>query len=336
MYEHDTEIRNSKGEIIPTLEIKNRFNLNLLGNYLKLKSAMTWIPCQGSISNVDAIVTAIWFERLVVERLERKTTEVLHYLNYFNHNWEHTFYFLMARNFGMKVNAIPFGMLMQRTPLHILQKYRDKLLTIEALLFGQAGLLSETYRDDYPAMLHNEYLHLKNLHKIKPIDRSVWKLSRMRPAGFPAIRIAQFARLLNSNGKLFDLVTGTYTLAQYDEAIRVQASAYWDNHYMFDRPSPYAVKQFGNDAIRNILINTIIPTMFVYGSENMKPGLKEQAIGLLQSIPPETNQYMKKWRELGIKPINAAESQALLELKKNYCIPRKCLKCQIGHFLINS
>jgi len=334
VYEYDGEARNSKGEVIPALQVKNRFRENILRNYLYLKSAKTWVPCQQTIHHADGFVTRNWLARLLVERLERKTSEILHYLRYFEQNWEYTFYFLLARNFGFKVNSIPFGMLIQKTPFQVLLKNRDRLEVLEALLFGQAGLLADTFQDDYPKMLQTEYGYQRKLHHINPINRSIWKFSRMRPTNFPTIRIAQYAMLLHKSEKLFDLAVGSKERLSFRRIMGVRASSYWDGHYRFDKASAHSPKVLGEEAVNNLMINTIIPVMFLYGKENMKPGLSEKAIDLMQTIPAERNQVISKWTGLGIKPCNAAESQALIELKKHYCTPRKCLSCHIGFQII--
>lgn len=334
VYEHDQLVCNSKGKSIPTTEVKNHFQRQLLDNYLALTAARSWIPCQHKLAEADGFILRNWLARLLVERWERKMPEMLQYFHYFASNWERTFYFLLARNFGLKVNATPFGMLMQKTPLGILLKNRDQLPVIEAILFGQAGLLSDTCSDEYQAKLQTEYYYQQKLYKLQPISGSLWKFCRMRPVNFPTIRIAQFAALIHQHEKLFDRMIHAENTSSLFKLMRVKASDYWDSHYRFGKTTKASAKIMGEDAMENIIINTIAPVMFLYGKESLKPDMAEKAVDWMQALPPEKNQIIRNWQSLGLSPQNAAESQALIELKKCYCTPRRCLSCQIGYQVI--
>lgn len=333
-YEHDREVFNSQGKRITCLEIKNHFQKHLLNNYMDLKHARSWVPCQNSLSTTDGFILRSWLSRLLAERLERKSEEIRQYLQYFTGDWEKTFYFMLARNFGFKVNASPFGLLIQRTPMSLLHKNRDNQEVLEAILFGQAGMLGKVFHDEYPQRLQAEYAYRQKIYGLKPVDGSLWKFCRMRPANFPTIRIAQIAKLLHQEEKLFERCLQATNKQQLTAMLKVTASDYWTDHYQFDVASVRKVKQVGPDTLENILINTMVPMMFLYGQETIKPALTEKAIDLLHEISPENNLFTRKWRSLGIEARNAADSQALIELKKNYCSPRKCLRCHIGNQIV--
>lgn len=333
-YSHDRDVYNSQGKRISCVEIKNHFHTHLLRNYMQLTNARSWVPCQNSLHTTDGFILRSWFTRLLAERLERKSEEIRQFLHYFAGDWEKTFYFMLARNFGLKVNASPFGLLIQRTPMRILHKNRDNQEVLEAILFGQAGMLDKIFHDEYPQRLQEEYAYRKKIYGLTPVDGALWKFCRMRPANFPTIRIGQIASLLHHREKLFERCMLATNKQQLAALLHVKASDYWTNHYQFDVPSAGTVKQLGPDTIENMLINTMIPMMFLFGKDTLKPALAEKAIDLMHEIGPENNLIIRRWRSSGVHAQNGAETQALIELKKNYCNPRKCLRCHIGNQIV--
>lgn len=334
VFEHDLQVLTSRGEEMPVLEIKDLFEPKLLLNYQRLQASKAWVPCERHIGEIDGLILNNWLNRLLVERLERKSDDVLHFLEYFGNDWEQTFYFLLARNFGFKVNASPFGLLAQRTPYNLLVRNRNNLTSLEALLFGQSGLLADSLQDVYPRSLLAEYRHQQKKHDLKPVDLKLWKFARLRPVNFPTLRIAQFAMLIYQTGHLFRNMVETKKTQDIHQQFRLKASPYWDDHYVFGKISPKREKQLGKDAINNIIINTVAPVLFIYGRQSMRTELCEKALNLLQETPGENNSVVRQWESLGVSAQHAADSQALLELKKYYCTPKKCLQCPIGHMIL--
>lgn len=334
--EHDKEITDKTGKEIPVFEVRKFFDMALYYQYEKIIESKTWIPCENFINQSDDFIVKNWLSRLLVERLENKSDEIRQFYQYFDQNWEQTFYYFLARNFGFKTNASPFALLAQKTPYKILAKHRDDLTQLEALLFGQAGFLEGTYNEAYPALLKREFEFLKHKYSLQPIDVSLWKFSKLRPSNFPTIRIAQFARLCYQAGNLFDPINKELSISEMTKLFTTQCSPYWNNHYRFGKESVVKEKHIGNDAVENIIINTIVPLKFVYGTESLKQNIKDHAVNLLIDLPAEKNSLITRWIQTGIKPENSAESQALLQLKKYYCTPKKCLQCAIGHQLVRN
>jgi hypothetical protein len=333
---HDKEILDKSGNEVPVMELKRFFDIALFYKYEKIISSKTWIPCEKFIEQTDNFIIINWLNRLLVERLENKANEIQQFYRYFENSWEQTFYYFLARNFGFKVNASPFALLAQNTPYKILAKHRDDLTQLEAILFGQAGLLAEEFKDAYPTLLKKEYQFLSHKYNLKAMDGSLWKFSKLRPPNFPTIRIAEFARLIHQSTNLFRKITESSSVEEIKNLFEAQGSPYWTNHFRFDRISEGKPKNIGISAIENIIINTIIPLKFVYGTENLRHDIRDQAINMLMDLPSEENTIIGNWEKAGIKPQNAGESQALLELKKYYCTPKKCLQCAIGHSLVKS
>jgi hypothetical protein len=334
VFENDQEAINTRGEIVPVLEIKEKFNPKFLHNYKRLKESKAWVPCQNMIAGVNEIVLNSWLNRLVIERLEQKSDDVLHFLKYFGNDWEQTFFYLLARNFGFKTNASSFALLAQRTPFKLLARSKDNLTSLEALLFGQAGLLNQKHTDIYPRALLSEYQYLRKKHQLEPIDEKNWKFARLRPVNFPTLRIAQFAMLMHQSGHLFRNIMETQKPQNIHLQLKVKASPYWDDHYVFDKVAAKKTKQLGKEAINNIIINTVAPVIFIYGKQSMRPDLCDKALDLLTHTPAENNVIIRNWGKARIKAKNAADTQALIQLKKYYCSPKKCLQCPIGHILL--
>lgn len=332
--EHDADIYDARGNVVPVFEIRNFFDAALMHKYESILQSKSWVPCERFIHQSDSFIVMNWLNRLVVERLERKAAEIVQFYNYFERNWEQTFYYFLARNFGFKLNASPFALLSQQTNYRIIARHRDDLTQLEALFFGQAGLLEDDFKDAYPTLLKKEYAFLRHKYKLTPIDGSLWKFGKMRPKNFPTIRIAQFARLMHHSVNLFGQITEKSSRSDIKELFKAQSTPYWNNHYRFDISSNASKKNLGTLAIDNIIINTIVPLKFVYGKEILRHDISEQAIQLLAATPAENNQIIRNWIKISIKPENASDSQALLELKKHYCTPKKCLHCAIGNHLV--
>jgi hypothetical protein len=334
VHDNDVDIVDTREKNIAVLEIKDKYNKTLLNNYHDLMSSRAWVPCQNQIRDVNSFITINWLNRLMVERLEGKSEEVASYLEYFKNDWEQTFFYFLARNLGFKVNSTPFGILAQRTPYLLLQKNSDDLGKLEAILFGQAGLLSDNLHDVYARLLLKEYEYQRVKYNLAPIEKSLWKFSKLRPVNFPTIRISQLAAILYGAKHLFRSIVELRQLDDIHSLLTAKSSEFWESHYTFERQSPKRIKNLGKQSIDNIIINTIAPILFVYGKHTHNDILCDKALEYLNQTPPENNTVIKKWINCGINPTNASETQALLELKKFYCTPKKCLGCAIGNQLL--
>jgi hypothetical protein len=334
VYKNDAIIKRKNSEIIPTIELNEKFDKKL---YYRYKSFMTnkyWIPCQKLIGNVDEFSLNSWLERLLIERLEHKAKTIESTLNLNKNNWEQTFYQYLARNFGFNTNAEPFELLAKSLPVNYLAKHKNNQFQIESLLFGQAGLLETDFKDEYPNNLKKEYNFLRKKFFLKPVDGFLWKFLRLRPSNFPTIRISQFANLIYKSSALFSKIIKTNTLNEVCKLFDISTSGYWDTHYIFDKPSAKRKKSFGNNALNLIIINTIVPFLFVYSLKKDNYSYKEKALQLLSQMPGEKNSIIRKWQELGLRASTAYTTQSLLELKNCYCNEKKCLNCQIGNILL--
>lgn len=334
VYQVDRKIFRSSGEPIPTLEIKDRIAASYYRNYLQFKLSKDWIPCEKQINQVPAIILNATLDRLLIERLEEKSESIRDVLHINKMNWEEAFYQVLARNFGFKTNVVPFELLAKSVPSLVLAKHKNSLLQLEALLFGQAGFLDQHFQDKYPLQLQNEYAFLRQKFKLQPIDNHLWKFLRLRPVNFPTIRIAQFAGLINQSANLFSKVMEAEYLEDLKSLIDIEASTYWEQHYVFEKRTAARRKKLGDEAIHNLVINTIIPFLFVYGKLKGNDQCIERALRFLEEMAGENNSIISGWKQLNIAIAQASNTQALLQLKNNYCDRKKCLQCSIGNYLL--
>jgi hypothetical protein len=273
----------------------------------------------------------------MIERLQAKTATILELLQQNKNNWNETFYQLLARNFGMKTNAVPFELLSKSLPMSILSKHKNDLFQIEALLFGQSGLLNESLLgDDYFLALRNEYSFLHKKYGLSGLETHLWKFMRLRPVNFPTVRLAQLAMLIHHSSALFSRILETTEIDELRKLFDVSTSVYWETHYRFNKTSARITKKLGETFFQNLVINTIAPLLFVYGEQHLDQKMKDRALSFLEKLPPESNQIIRKWDNLGIESHTAFETQALLQLKNCYCENKKCLHCQLGAKIITS
>jgi hypothetical protein len=336
--ENDKRVFNKLGEEILTTEIS--FDLSLLEKYNELVNNPYIIACQDNIKRIDYILVRHWLNSLVIERFQDKTESILKIFSGTGNDWEETFYRLLSRYFGFRVNTEPFERLATSLPFRIIRKHTDNIFQIEALLFGTSGLLDEglfkeALTDEYYRSLIKEYTILSAKYSLHPLHGWLWKFSRLRPSNFPTIRLSQLAVMLSTTGGLFSKVIEAKDINEIKSLLEVSASSYWNEHFVFGKKSRSCIKNTGSQAADILLINAIIPLIFVYGQSRDCIEISERALSFLEDIAPEENKIISEWHEAGIRPESAFYSQALIQLRNEYCKKRKCLDCRIGDKIIS-
>lgn len=330
VFEEDQPLKRNNGTALPCLELQGRIPPKLLDKYQRLQNERAWIPCAASYASIPEIVRNNWLDRLLVERLEQKTAEIALVVEACAQHWEEAFYRILVRNFGLKVNAEPFEALARNLPLRLLSKHQDQIFQLEALLFGHSGLLAEPCGEEYPKSLAREYRFLQHKYGLTPMLPGQWKFFRLRPAGFPTVRLAQLAALLHGEANLFSQVLATRNTEELEQLFTVAPGEYWRTHFRFDKTTPPRDKPLGREFVHLLLINTVAPFLFHYGRVKGLPELQDRALQVLETLPSESNQVVASWLELGQCSGSAARSQALLQLKTHYCTASRCLECAIG------
>lgn len=330
VFENDCE-RSS----LPVLELQTRISGLLLEKYAALMNSPSFIACANSVSEIKDITWLSWKERLLAERLTRKSALVFQFIEENNAHWEESFWWMLARNFGMKTNSEAFETMARSIPVNILAKHKNQIHQLECLLFGQAGLLQGDLKEDYPKLLQREYIFLKKKYDLKPISIPVHFL-RMRPGNFPTIRLSQLAALIQNSAHLFSKILEIEKVSEVKKLFEVTANDYWHYHYRFDEASIFKKKTIGKDMIDNVVINTIVPVLFAYGLYHKEEQYKNKAILWLEQIAAEENSITKGFNQLKLNCSSAFDSQSFIELKTQYCDHKHCLKCSIGNTLLRS
>lgn len=337
VWNEDVRLFRNDGSTMPTLALHNKIDKAYILKYQSLVLNIDKIPCANHFSEVPNIVKTAMFDRVLHNRQEDKISQIETTLHQTAQSWEETTYRLLAKNFGFNINSHPFLKLAENLPYRILQKHRDNLLQIEALLFGVAGFLTgTTFIDEYGIKLQQEYQFLSHKYELndKELNLHEWKYLRLRPANFPTIRIAQFAKLIFEHQFLFSLITDFDNDSELKIKLEVTQSEYWLNHFRFDVASKMSIGKLGKSSIENIIINTVVPLLFALSKIKNEHIFSEKAINLLEHLPNEKNSVTEIWNDLGFKNKNAFDSQASLELYHNFCSLKKCLNCSIGTYIM--
>ncbi|HEX6332682.1 MAG TPA: DUF2851 family protein, partial [Flavisolibacter sp.] len=329
VFRHDRDA----GSHIPVLELEPRISGLMLEKYHVMMQSAAFISCGTAITQVNPLIWTAWKESLIAMRFDRKATGILADLQQSRNHWEEVFWWRLARYFGTRVNTDAFEAMARSLPVAVLSRHRNQVHQMEALLFGQAGLLRHEFSESYPVMLKKEYGFLCKKYGLRPIDMPVHFL-RMRPGNFPTIRLAQLAVLLQGSERLLPVILEADNMNELRGMLSVTANDYWHYHYRFDQPSAYKVKQVGSEMVNGLLLNVILPVQFAYGKYHQRDDLKERAHRWLMELPAEDNAITTGFRSLKVQGRSAWDSQALVELKSRFCMHRRCLECAVGNSIL--
>lgn len=334
VWQHDVDIYRENNSVIPTLELQRFTPQSLLFNYHQLFSKKSnYIHCENNFSKVDEFTLNNWLEKLYIEKLVHKSSLISKLLVQTKNDWEAVFFKLLAKNFGLKVNGEAFLNLSNSFEFSILRKEQKDLQYLEALLFGQAGLLEADHQSNYFLDLKKEYKYLSRKYNLDPLYNNQFQFFRLRPNNFPTIRIAQLANLYFMHKTLFSKVLNVKNQKDYYAIFSNGTSEFWKTHYNFNAISKRSVKSLTKSFIDLLLINTIVPLLFVYGKRSAKWN-EEELFALLKQIKPEKNNIIRELNKLNINAKNAFETQALLHLKSEYCDKHLCMQCAVGNVLL--
>lgn len=333
VWENDRKVYRNNGVEIPTLELKGRVKRSLIKTYNELTASTQLIACESQLDAVDSIHVKMQLSKVLIERLEQKSKRIEQLLRINKGDWESACYQVIAKYFGFKVNALPFELLSTTINYHLVRQYSDDLVNLEALFFGQAGFLENEYQDDYPNDLKARFLHIKRKHQLEPLGRHLWKFLRMRPRNFPTIRLAQFSSVWANNNHLFQNCIQAKSIANLRQMFKVETSEYWKSHHHFDKTiKRNMTMRLGENSINVLLINAILPLKFLYLKSIGQD--VDSILDFYESIEPENNRIIRRFDVIGVKAYSAFDSQALLQLKSEYCDLKKCLICKIGNSIL--
>ncbi|MBC3539937.1 DUF2851 family protein [Rufibacter sediminis] len=338
VWENDEEVQREEGTLLPTLELAGRVALPLQAQYQELLWSKDVLPCASQADRVEVVYKSAMLDRTLLERLELKADVILERLQQNRQDWESTVYQTLAAGFGFKINQEGFLQLTQVLPWSLVKKYRNSPKQLEALAFGQSGLLdleSEESQDEYLIRLRKEHRYLAQKHSLSnPVPKSVWNYLRLRPANFPAVRLGQWLAVLQAQAHLWSGMAACETREEYFSFFRQTPPLYWQEHYAPGKTSAQPLSRIGDESIQGLLINVVAPLLVAYSRRMDNPAFQEKAVELLERLRPEQNKVTRLYTGLGFPNNTAADAQALLGLYQTYCTPRKCVHCVIGHRLM--
>ena len=337
--ELDTEVMKSNGEYVPQLQLS--VPDDVLTHYDELQKTDEYPPCYKVIPHLSALIIHSWMAALQTERLEQKTEAIRKRAELCNGSWEDAYFVTLARNYGFGINGEVFEQWAYNIPLNAVAHHRDDLFQIEAIFMGQAGLLEldsipeyyqkDALNDGYFAKLRNEYQYLAHKFSMEPIDFKLWRFLRLRPQNFPHIRISQLANLYYQQKAGLSQLIECETLDELKNVLKSQVTPYWETHYTFGSTSPKNEKHLSYGSINLLMINTAIPMLFAYGRHTSKEVLCDRAFDFLEQLKAENNHIIRMWQQVGLPVKTAGDSQALIQLKKEYCDKKECLRCRFGY-----
>ncbi|UBM60313.1 DUF2851 family protein [Marinilongibacter aquaticus] len=337
VWQHDLEVYNEQGKLVPTLQLSDFADKKHLNRYRQLLASMGKIACENYFSSVSEIKKLTMLDRALMQRLQRKAEEVSVRLNKNLGDWEETAYQTVAMHFGFKLNNAAFLRLAEAVPFKLVKKYSLQVESLEALLFGMAGFLRQS-SDSYAWQLKREYDFLEKKHELKAKGMSVseWQFLRTRPGNFPTLRLAELIGFLHNRPSLFDLLIETKDFKTLNRLIRQPTSAYWQQHYAFGKASATALQGIGRNSAESLIINALVPIWVAYGKYIDSPQFVDRAIAVLESIPAEKNKITRFWASQDLRIENMSDSQGSIELFNEFCRPKKCLDCSIGHAILKT
>ena len=335
----DAEVMNSKGEYLTQMVLS--VPDSVIKNYKELLSVDQYPPCYQIIPSLARLTVHAWMSALQTERLSQKTEAIEERVKRCNGDWENAYFVTLARNFGFGINGDAFEEWALHIPLHAVDHHRDDLFQIEAIFMGQAGLLEldtipERYQKDalndgYFAKLRKEYQYLAHKFGLKPMDYKLWRFLRLRPQNFPHIRISQLAYLYHQRRASLSQLLETYSVKDAKEVLATAVTPYWETHYTFGSTSVRNDKKLSPFSLNLLCINTVVPILFAYGRHRGEEKYCDRAFDFLEQLKPENNHIIRLWQQCGLVVENAGDSQALIQLKKEYCDKKECLRCRFGY-----
>lgn len=319
------------GVELPELVIGDRIDAGMYARYHLLQLSQEKIPCQNQIKGIDPMRIQHWLDRLSIERMEEKAGRFQQTLTDAVYDWEQVLWEEIAGFLGGPVNQHAFRDLAKRVPAKVMTRASRSTTYLESLLFGAAGMLPGS-GDEYIETLRENWKFLQEKHHIKPFQEQI-RFLRMRPQAFPTLRLSQIATLWYELGSLIFLLESD----GIDRFLKMEipTSGYWNTRYRFGEETKARAKKLGQSQKAILIVNVLLPMGWLYqiahGRENPFDWMEK----ILMKLPAEKNKHTRVFTDLGLANTRALQSQAMIQLHKQYCLQRRCLDCHLGQHLLD-
>lgn len=332
--EHDDcAIHTTDGRLIPQVVLKCARDFSARYAAFVNNPANT-LACAAEIGTLSPVMVRDWLDSMAFERIYEKVDAINRRLEQSTGDWEQTAFITFARALGAGINGDAFERVAASLPLRLLHKHCDSLLPLEAMLFGQAGLLDCPAHDGYVEQLQREYSFLSRKFGLMPPQGIVWRMSKMRPASFPHRRLATLAHMVYGGFRLMQRILEAENEEQARKLFELDLTGYWVDHCNFLAPGPMRPRALGHSSVDMLVINVVAPLLTAYGDYVGDESLGDRAVDILEHLPGESNRYTTDFVKVGVACPNAFVSQAMVQVHKQYCDVRKCLHCRLGHRLL--
>lgn len=332
----DARIPRNDGSEIPQIVVT--LPESFFRMYATLSEKVADVNCKPWLDMVPELQRIDWLESLAIERMQMKASRILECVRTLRGDWNQACFAVLARALGFNLNGDPFEMLARSLPLNYVHRHSDNIMQLEALLFGQAGMLDTSLHifDDYYQTLSREYFFLARKYGLRPMNATIWKYARTRPQNFPHRRIALLAKAIEGG---FSLLADIRERKNNPDEIRKlfnwKAGGYWESHSDFDTPG-IGNTTLSPQALDLLMINFTAPFLYAWASAHGDPDSAEAALAIWEQMKPENNTFIRQWVNANIHPANAADSQALIQLRKIYCDADRCLDCRFAASLLKA
>ncbi|MCM1164237.1 MAG: DUF2851 family protein [Muribaculaceae bacterium] len=329
----DAPVCRSNGEVIAQMVMQCHPDFHRRYSQLVDRADID-LPCASELAAMPRLHLTDWITSMAFERLHAKADRLLGLADRFTGDLEEATYVTLARSLGFGTNADPMERLALSMPLCFMRKHADSLMSLEALLFGQAGFLEGSCADSYMEQLQKEYRFLSHKFSLKRSESLGWKMGRMRPANSPLRRIAMLASIIHEDFRPVATILEARTPDDIIDYFRRQLPPYWTTRHTFGAPPGTAMETMSRSSAAGIVINVAAPLLMAVGIKHADDSLISRATEWLQALSPESNHIVTAFGMAGIKASDAFTTQALIHVRRNYCEPHKCLYCRVGHRLL--
>lgn len=330
VYEENGKVHHPNGSLIPCLELKGRFDEQQFWRFEQQLNSHKGLPCGYSFPDASFINKEQMLQRCGIERQELRVANQLQALEHLKGDWQSLLFHKVAESLAGPVNKEAMLLLVGRVPRSLWVKYKHRPYDLQALFLGMSGLLLEANSEELE-QLKKAFDFIRHKHQLEPLAPQCWKYARMRPYSFPDRRIAQLALLSPLLQTWFqEVVQGTWKPIDWP-----QLESLWKRHYRLRETTKRDLGLGFSEVLKNqIIINALVPLLFVYAHKLGKHDLKEKSLAFLESLAPEQNHITRVYEQLGLSMRSSFDSQAAIQWYKNYCRPKKCLTCTLGNELL--
>lgn len=356
----------------PKLRLKRELPTVILANHLKSSIHDIWkdiisepserfrLPCFPKNSDIGTSELAAWIQKLSVERLKLRAERIRTRLLELGRSgsggvtknrkfWEQALYEFIFEALGFSKNKEQMQNLAVSANLEIIRKHSGESIEgIQAILYGTSGLLFDVRtKDEYIDKIKELWRVLGEKINSPRFQRSEWAFFGQRPQNYPTIRIAYGSQIIYK--LLYRELFRALTLVFEDKDFTIKQAVkdvtgllepspdlYWNSHYDFGKSSKAKNILAGRQRISDILINVILPLLYLYSSEFPNKALQRNLLRLYSGYPSKAensvlkvmqSQLLEK-RDISISTV--AVEQGLIQLHNFYCTREKCDKCVVG------